>query len=1249
MKNIMWFSEIRKTNLAEVGGKGANLGEMASVNLPVPTGFVVTAGAYFLFINHNRIGEVIKEMTSDLDVENTDRLAKASDMVRSRILGGEIPPALRQEILNSYRNMIKDGREPYVAVRSSATAEDLPEASFAGQQSTYLNIKGAENCVQSVKECWASLFEPRSIYYRATNRFDHLKVGLAAVVQVMVQSEKAGVLFTVDPMSQDRNKIAIEGAYGLGEIVVSGSVTPDRYVVDKNSLQIEVKDIAKQTWMIAKVNDQNVHANIKEEMQSRQKLTDQQIIELAKLGKRIEQHYGKPQDIEWAVAEGKVYIVQSRPITTLKGESAVLEGIPAIGEKERPPTFATAMASVPKVAGAAITQAAVAVAQAVPAQKKTEERRGDSVPGEPTAEKIILRGLGAAPGIGKGKVKILAGPKEIGRMEKGEVLVTDMTTPDFVPAMKKAAAIVTNSGGMTCFDGATMILTAEGFKTIAQVCEMQKEGREIQVLSLNEKTLKAEWKSVRNSFTRKAKAIRIKVSQTGRSEQNSLVLTPDHKILTFDKRNLVEKKIADVLSEGDALCAVERIPAAASEPVQQGRLPYLAGAIFTDGYYRHDSRHGYVTFTQKQTPQKEAFIEEVSESFEEIFGYGLDHTRIKTSNGLLSRTGERVVGTATDFMSFHKAPAAGFAELEKNMTSWVIGMDEQSLLGFLAGVADGDGSLNASGNRLHIYASNENLAQAVVLSCLRLGIMPQLSIQRGSCYNIQILEKLQEILSRTKRLRMRNGKKHLGVKLFSARQLLGDIIGEVNYKGRIRPYVGKNLLLDGRKLLSNVIPMANVEDREKLELIANSDLRMLRAVMDAEVGEIDVYNIEVEDTHNYVVFTEMYTPILVRNCHAAIVSREMGIPCIVGTKNGTAALREGQFITVDASRGIVYDGDMSLGGEKKDEAGAPGTAAPMSSFSIVPTGTKIYVNLAEVDLADKVSRLPCDGVGLLRAEFMIGDIGEHPKKILKEGRGQEFTDKLAEKLRVFASAFHPRPVVYRATDFKTNEYRNLRGGEEYEPQEANPMMGWRGCGRYITEPEVFSLELNAIKKVREEYGMKNLWLMLPFVRRIGEIRAIREMLKEHGLHRTLDFKLWIMVEVPSTVFLIDQFCQEGIDGVSIGSNDLTQLILGIDRDNATLAEGFDERNQAVLRAIERVVKVCAEYNVTCSICGQAPSVYPDFAEKLVEFGITSMSVNPDAVERTRRVVASAEMKVLLKRLAKLTADKPHDGRNELAD
>ncbi len=341
-------------------------------------------------------------------------------------------------------------------------------------------------------------------------------------------------------------------------------------------------------------------------------------------------------------------------------------------------------------------------------------------------------------------------------------------------------------------------------------------------------------------------------------------------------------------------------------------------------------------------------------------------------------------------------------------------------------------------------------------------------------------------------------------------------------------------------------------------------------------------------------------------------------------------------ISVDGSHGIVYEGLVSSSEVVAKKAGAEVSTAVMSASTVV-TGTKIYVNLADVDQAEKVSKLPSDGVGLLRAEFMVAGMGEHPRKMLETGRREEFVNRLAEDLKKFAGAFYPRPVVYRATDFKTNEYRNLDGGEKYEPHEENPMMGYRGAARYIQEPELFKMELEAIKKVREEYHLKNLWLMIPFIRRIGELRAIKDIMEDVGLYRTRDFKLWIMAEVPSTVILMDQFCEEGIDGVSIGTNDLTQLTLGIDRDNGSMATGFDERNEAVLRSLKRIITVCNKFGVTVSLCGQAPSVYPEFAEKLVEYGITSMSVNQDAIERTRKIVASAEQKIMLQRLAKLTA------------
>ncbi|MEW5996513.1 MAG: phosphoenolpyruvate synthase [Candidatus Micrarchaeota archaeon] len=793
MEDVLWFEQLDKGSLREAGGKGANLGEMIKHGFPVPPGFVTTSGAYFKHLDYNNLREKMEGILASLDVNDTPALDRAAKQVQELVTNGEMPPEVEKAIRRNYKKLCDmRGETVYVAVRSSATAEDLPTASFAGQQSTFLNVHGEDEVAKAVKDCWASLFTPRAIFYRVQNKFDHMKVGLAAVVQEMVQSEKAGVMFTVDPISEDPDVIMIEAAYGLGEVVVSGSVTPDTYRVNKKGMRILTKDIARQTWMMIKHGEKNVKAEIKDEAQEKQKMDDAHIVELAKIGKRIEEHYKFPQDIEWAMQKGELYIVQSRPITTLRagkaGEKKPAEITP-IHEGVSAPEYAPA----PPEAGAAVS-----VSQA----------------------SILLKGLGASPGFAVGKVDIIPTAEDIGRMEERAVLVTDMTTPDFVPAMKKAVAIVTNTGGMTS--------------------------------------------------------------------------------------------------------------------------------------------------------------------------------------------------------------------------------------------------------------------------------------------------------------------------------------------------------------------------------------------------------------------------------HAAIVSRELGIPCIVGTKNATELLKGGQIVTVDGTHGMIYEGKVEL--ERPVEKPAAAAAAAAAEFAPI-CGTKIYMNIADPDAAERYASLPADGVGLLRAEFMIAEIGEHPKKMMAEGRGQEYVDKLAEGIRRIAAAFYPRPVVYRATDFKTNEYKNLKGGEEFEPAEANPMMGYRGASRYIAEPDVFRMELKALQKVRDELGMKNVWLMIPFVRRIGELRAIKDIMASIGFYRTRDFRLWIMVEVPSTVFLIEDFCKEGIDGISIGSNDLTQLVLGIDRDNETLAGAFDERNEAVLNAVKQVVETTAKYGVTSSLCGQAPSVYPEFAERLVEFGITSMSVNPDAIIRTRKIVASAEQKIMLKRLKAISNGK----------
>ena len=757
---ILWFTEVDRNNIAEVGGKGANLGELTKAGMPVPQGFIVTSAAYYLFLDESGLRSKIKKILDGLDTEDSKDLQKRAKKVQEEIKKAKMPSEIKADIVKSYKKL-SQGKKIYVAVRSSATAEDLPDASFAGQQETFLNVSGENDAAKAVKDCWASLFEARAIYYRSEKGFDHFKVGIAVPVQLMIQAEKSGVMFTIDPVTNDTSKLIIEAGFGLGEAIVSGSVTPDRYLVNKEDLQIYDKEVNSQEFKITKVGKENKKVPLKDDEKSLQKLTDEEIIKLAEVGKKIEEHYKSPQDTEWVIVSGEVYMVQSRPVTTMPN-------------------------------------------------KEEAKKEGDKV--QEKAE-IILKGAAASVGMGGGPIKIIHSPDEIDKIKNGDVLVTEMTTPDYVPAMKRASAIVTDQGG--------------------------------------------------------------------------------------------------------------------------------------------------------------------------------------------------------------------------------------------------------------------------------------------------------------------------------------------------------------------------------------------------------------------------------RTCHAAIVSRELGIPCVVGTDKATEVLKDIDYITVDGGKGLVYKGKVQME-EKKEESGC-GTVIEKSE---PVTATRIYVNLGEPDLAAKVARKNVDGVGLLRAEFIIMEsIKEHPRKMIKENRQQEFIDKLAEGLETFAREFYPRPVVYRATDFKTNEYRNLPGGEEFEPKEENPMIGFRGCFRYIKEPQVFNMELEAIKKVRINFP--NLHLMIPFVRRVDEFQKVKELVEASGLKRSNDFKLWIMVEVPSTIFLIDKFCEIGIDGISIGSNDLTQLILGLDRDSSIVAEQYDERNEAVQVALKRAIETCKKYGVTASICGQAPSVYPEITEKLVEYGVTSISVSPDVIESTRRLVASVEGKLLLKELGEV--------------
>ncbi|MCA9392140.1 phosphoenolpyruvate synthase [candidate division WWE3 bacterium] len=772
-KYIKWFNEVGKEDVSLVGGKGANLGEMIQNDFPVPNGYVVTAATYFDFIEETGLKQKLKDALAGLDVNDSKALAKAASNARKLIMSASPSPEIQNAIVSAYQQLA-NGKNALVAVRSSATAEDLPDASFAGQQESYMNIKGKDNVLKTIQTAWSSLFEDRAVFYRVQKGFDHFKVGIAVPVQLMVQSEASGVMFTVDPISNDANVISIEGGFGFGDAVVSGSITPDQYIVDKQKMEITSKQIVDQNKMLAKsdVAPENARpfreeselfwVDVPKPHQNSQKITDEQILRLAEIGKKLEDHYNHPQDIEWAIEKGEVYMVQTRPITTIP------------------------MAADTAKAGAE--------------QAANEE---DTAPQD--LPDPILEGLGASPGVATGPVRIIKDSTEIDKVNKGDVLVTEMTTPDYVPAMRRAVAVVTNLGG--------------------------------------------------------------------------------------------------------------------------------------------------------------------------------------------------------------------------------------------------------------------------------------------------------------------------------------------------------------------------------------------------------------------------------RTSHAAIVSRELGIPAVVGTELATETLKLDEVITVDGRNGKVYAGEIKIEDKKPNFVTESMTTIGDGKLP-EKTATKVYCNLGEPQLAEDIAKRDVDGIGLLRAEFMIANIGEHPRYMLEKGRREKFIDELHEGLMKFAKAFDPRPVVYRATDFRTNEYRGLHGGEKYEDEEENPMIGFRGVSRYIADPEVFQMELEAIKQVRRYH--QNLWLMVPFVRTPQELKEVKKIMAGMNLYQSGTFKLFIMVEVPSTVIMLEQFIGVGIDGVSIGSNDLTQLILGVDRDNGKIANIFDERNPAVMWALEKTIRTCQEHGIMASICGQAPSEYPELVEKLVEWGVTSISVSPDVIEQTRQIVKKAE-------------------------
>jgi pyruvate,water dikinase len=714
---ILWYDQVGIENVPEVGGKNASLGEMYRILTPkgvsIPNGFATTAYAYRYFIEKNGLKEKIAKVLNGLNTSDMENLATRGHEIRTLIRNAEFPPELDAAIVESYKGLCKQyGDNTDVAVRSSATAEDLPEASFAGQQETFLNVRGDYALLTACKNCFASLFTNRAISYRVDKGFDHFSVALSIGVQKMVRSDMAcsGVMFSIDTESGFKDVVLISGSWGLGENVVQGAVNPDEYYVFKPTLKMGKRPIITKTVgekhikMIYSMDGGKATKNIPTPEEDRKKfvLNDDEILKLAKWSCIIEDHYSqkaghlKPMDMEWAKdgVSNELFIVQARPET--------VQSLKDFSQWE---------------------------------EYELKEKG-----------KIIVTGHSVGEKIGAGEANVIKNVHDISQFKKGQVLITEMTDPDWEPIMKMASAIVTNRGGRTCFSGDTKILTNQGFRTMEQIYEIGFDG--LTVPSLNLATKKMEWKQVKAVMKRKSERMKISVSQTGRIKDNILTLTPDHKMINIRDGEIVKTEVQDMIKNDEMLCISQKITSTNSTTEKDKQLAYLLGGIMTDGSIYKSRTHGEVQFIQKNVPEKQMFINHMKSCMTALYGKSFVPFEKKISSGFIR--GKQVKGQATAYRLYSKQIAYDLDEQEQQIVTTLLQGDEQLSLQFLAGAIDGDGSFH--NNRIQIYISDQKLFQGCVVACLRIGIMPQVTKNRN-IYNLQIVEKLDEILSCTKRVK----------------------------------------------------------------------------------------------------------------------------------------------------------------------------------------------------------------------------------------------------------------------------------------------------------------------------------------------------------------------------------------------------------------------------------------------------------------------------------------------------------------
>ncbi len=1142
---IKWFSEISNNDVSSAGGKGASLGEMYNAGFPVPPGFVITAQGFDYFMKSTGIKDKIKAIVETIEMENTQELTKRSKEIRQLIENQELPEDLKQEILEAYRilssekiqtrgissdalNILKNSHEPaFVAIRSSATTEDLAEASFAGQQESFLNIKGEARLIEYVKKCFSSLFTARAIYYRNKQGFGATDALLSVVIMKMVDSEKSGVMFSRSPMG-DKDEITIESVYGLGEGIVSGQINPDHYIVTRDLKIKSIKLSEKKIAIVRTGSGNNETVKLTPERSKMQVMSNGQIIEAANFAMRLEEHYKKPQDIEFAIEANKLYIVQSRPITTLNKE----------------------IKKVGTISG-----------------------------------KILLEGQGSSPGIGVGIVKMIRTMADLPKIKKGDILVTEMTNPDMVVAMEKSVAIITDEGGMTshaaivsremgipCFSGDTIVLTNKGFMQLSEVNEKILQGVSLHTLSFNLNDLKVEWKKILNTNKRISNTFTISVSKNGKIEWNTINTTPEHKFLTINNRSLDYKEIKHIIERDGIVYIAKKIPLLNIMNGIEGNKAYICGAVFSDGYLRiQKDGTSSTVFVQKNTPNKISFINEVCQNFENVFDYKL-----------------RLVNPCY-YYCYSKKITEELMNIYSNLNKIVLSSPQESLIKYLASVIDGDGNLIKRGKviKVSIDAKDVNLLHSLVISCMRIGLNYRVKKENNQ-FRFYITSNLDKLKLYLKRVITDNSIKSTGDTYFSAKHLFSGI--PISGRKGIKSFVKNNCLLSEREIINKIIPYVDKEDNDFLTKLTNSDIGAMRVKKISENKPEEVFNIEVEDNNNYVVFTKFYTPIIVKNC-------------VVGTDKATKLLKEGMKVTVDGTNGKIYEGAVA-----ETHFTEIKKALQTSKIKL-----KVIVDLPES--AERAAQTGIDSVGLTRVEGIIAHSEKHPLQFEKEGKFEEYSEAIRKGIEEIAMHFDNQWI--RTSDIRTDEYSSLKGAPE---REINPMLGLHGIRFSLKHPKLFEAELLAIKKVAEKFPKKKFGVMFPQVILIEEVRQAKEFFE---LYRTSNMEFGIMIETPAAVQIIDDICKEGIDFISFGTNDLTQFTLAIDRGEEDVQFLYNELNPAIYSQLKRVINVCRQYKVYTSICGQAGSK-KEMAEFLFKQGINSISVNSDAAYDISKLIVELE-------------------------